>query len=64
MIYVISISDTKNIDTFRRKLNVALSGLAAGYGSALPSASAANDGKLFAVGAQLYQNQAGSWVAL
>ena len=64
MIYVISISDTKNIDTFRRKLNQALAGLAVGYGSSLPSATSANDGALFAVGSQLYQNQSGSWVAL
>lgn len=64
MIYVISISDTKNIETFRKKINVALAGLAAGYGSALPTASAGSDGHLFAVGSQLYQNQSGSWVAL
>jgi hypothetical protein len=64
MIYVISVADTKNIDTFRRKLNVALAGLSAGYGSALPSATAANDGRLFAVGSQLYQSRSGSWVAL
>jgi len=64
MIYVISISDTKNIDTFRRKLNQALAGLAVGYGSSLPSATLANDGVLFVLGNQLHQNQGGSWVAL
>ena len=64
MIYVISVADTKNIMTFRKKINEALAGLAAGYGSALPVASAGSDGHLFAVSSQLYQQQDGAWVAL
>ena len=64
MIYVIAIADTKNVQTFRKKINVALAGLSAGYGSALPTASAQSDGHLFAVSSQLYQQQNGAWVAL
>lgn len=64
MIYIISIADTKNIETFRKKLNVALAGLAVEYGSSLPSASSQPDGALFVEGNQLYQNQNNAWVAL
>jgi hypothetical protein len=61
---LLAISDTKNIDTFRRKINGALESVAAGYGSALPSAFPSDDGRLFYVGSQGYQNRNGTWVAL
>ena len=64
MVYVISVSDMKNAETLRKKLNLALAGLNAEYASALPSAATQPDGKLFAVSNQLYQNQNNTWVAL
>lgn len=60
----LAISDTKNIDTFRRKINQAVESVAAGYGSALPDPMEAEDGRLFYIGAQGYQNRNGAWVAL
>lgn len=61
---LLSISDTKNIDTFRKRINSALESVSAGYGSALPSALPVDDGKLFVVSGTIYQNQNGAWVAL
>lgn len=61
---LLALSDTKNIDTFRRKVNAAVESVAAGYGSALPSALADEDGRLFYIGSQGYQNRGGTWVAL
>ncbi len=60
----LSISDMKNEQNFRRRLNTLLSAYAPGYGSALPSAENSPDGRLFYVGSQGYQQRGGTWVAL
>lgn len=60
----ISIDDTKNIQTFRKKINANLPG----YTDALPPAEFQPDGKLTVVMGVLYQNQlvadVPTWVAL
>lgn len=61
----LSISDTKNIDTMRRKINRMVG--VAGYGD-LPDPEEAVDGALFVSGGTLYQNQlvadVPTWVAI
>jgi hypothetical protein len=64
---MIGIADTKNVDTFRRKINAAINEVAAGYGT-LPPAAESRDGALFVSGGTLYQNQLvadiPTWVAI
>ena len=59
---VISITDTKNIETFRKKINASLSG----YGDDLPDPALSEDGRIFVLtpGNDQYQLQDGVWVAL
>jgi hypothetical protein len=64
MILFVTISDTKNQETQRKKINSLLSMYAPGYGSALPAAADSPDGRLFYIGAQGYQNRSGAWVAI
>jgi len=58
----ISIDDTKNINTFRRRINQHLSG----YGDELPDPAQSRDGRIFVVmpAKTQYQLQDGVWVAL
>lgn len=60
----LSISDTKNADTQRRRINTLLGVYAPGYGSALPDPLDKPDGALFYIGSQGYQNRNGVWTAL
>jgi hypothetical protein len=64
MILFVTISDTKNQETQRKKINTLLSAYGPGYGSALPDVADSPDGRLFYIGAQGYQNRSGTWVAL
>lgn len=64
MTFFLSLGDTKNQDTQRKRLNRLYALYAPDYGSALPSASAYPSGKLFYVGSQGYQNRSNTWVAL
>jgi hypothetical protein len=64
MILFVTIADTKNQETQRKKINALLSAYAPGYGSALPDVADSPDGRLFYIGSQGYQNRSGSWVAL
>jgi hypothetical protein len=64
MILFLTISDTKNQETQRKKLNALLKAYAPGYGSALPDAEDSPDGRLFYIGSQGYQNRSGAWVAI
>lgn len=64
MSHLLTIADTKNQETQRKRINTLLALYAPGYGSALPSAALSPDGRLFYVGAQGYQNRSGAWVAL
>jgi hypothetical protein len=61
---MISIDDTKNIQTLRKKINVNLPG----YGAVLPDPDFQPDGRLYVVGGVIYQNQlvatVPTWVAL
>lgn len=63
-LFFLSINDTKNQETQRKRLNRLFEVYGPGYGSALPSASAYPSGKLFYVGSQGYQNRSNIWVAL
>ncbi len=58
----VSLSETKNIDTFRKAINRSLPS----YGDALPDADTTEDGRLFVLtpGNVIYQLQDGAWVAL
>jgi hypothetical protein len=62
--FFLTIADTKNQETQRKKLNTLLAIYGTGYGSSLPSATLSPEGRLFYVGSQGYQNRAGTWVAL
>lgn len=64
MILFLTIADTKNQETQRKRINALLAVYAAGYGSALPDAADSPDGRLFYIGSQGYQNRSGAWVAL
>lgn len=64
MILFLTISDTKNQETQRKRINALLATYGTGYGSALPSADLSPEGRLFYVGSQGYQNRSGAWVAL
>ncbi len=58
----VSISETKNIDLFRKSINRNFPT----YGDELPDADRTEDGRLFVLtpGQTLYQLQDGAWVAL
>jgi len=60
----LSINDTKNPQTQRKRINTLLQTYAPGFGSALPDPADSPEGRLFYIGAQGYQNRAGAWVAL
>ena len=64
MTLFLSINDTKNPQTQRKRINALLETYAPGYGSALPDADESPDGRLFYIGSQGYQNRSGTWVAL
>lgn len=64
MILFLAISDTKNQETQRKKINALLSVYGPGYGSTLPDVADSPDGRLFYIGSQGYQNRSGAWVAL
>ena len=64
MILFLTIADTKNQETQRKKINALFSVYGAGYGSALPDAADSPEGRLFYIGSQGYQNRSGAWVAL
>lgn len=64
MTFFLTIGETKNQETQRKKLNTLLATYGAGYGSSLPSAELSPEGRLFYVGSQGYQNRLGVWVAL
>ena len=64
MMLFLTISDTKNQETQRKRLNALFAAYSPGYGSALPSADLSPEGRLFYVGSQGYQNRSGAWVAL
>jgi hypothetical protein len=64
MILFLTISDTKNQETQRKKINALFSVYGPSYGSALPDAADSPEGRLFYIGSQGYQNRAGAWVAL
>lgn len=56
----VSISETKNIDTFRKSINRNLPG----YGATLPDPDKTEDGRIFVVSGVIYQFQNSAWVAL
>ncbi len=56
----VSVSDTKNIETFRKAINRSLPG----YGDTLPDADKTEDGRIFVVSGVIHQLQDGAWVAL
>lgn len=60
----LTIADTKNLDSQRRRINTLLASYAPSYGSALPDPLDKPDGALFYIGAQGYQLREGAWVAL
>jgi hypothetical protein len=60
----LAISDTKNPQIMRQKVNRLLELYAPGFGDALPDASLSPNGRLFYVGTQGYQNRNGLWVAI
>ncbi len=62
--FKLSIADTKNYDTQRRRINTLLSDYAPGYGDELPDVESKPDGALFYIGSQGYQLREGVWVAL
>jgi hypothetical protein len=64
MMLFLTISDTKNQETQRKRLNALFAVYSPGYGSALPDAADSPDGRLFYIGSQGYQNRSGAWVAL
>jgi len=64
MVLALRISDTKNQETQRKRINTLLADYAPSYGSALPDPALSPDGRLFYVGTQGYQNRSGAWVAL
>jgi len=64
MILFLTIADTKNQETQRKKINALFEAFAPGYGSALPDVADSPDGRLFYIGSQGYQNRSGAWVAL
>jgi hypothetical protein len=64
MILFLTIADTKNQETQRKKINALFSVYGPSYGSALPDAADSPEGRLFYIGSQGYQNRSGAWVAL
>ncbi len=60
----LTIADTKNQETQRKKINALFSVYGPSYGSALPDAADSPEGRLFYIGSQGYQNRSGAWVAL
>lgn len=64
MTLFLSINDTKNPQTQRKRINTLFEAYAPGYGSALPDAADSPEGRLFYIGSQGYQNRSGAWVAL
>lgn len=64
MILFLTIADTKNQETQRKRINALFSAYAPDYGSTLPDPLDKPDGALFYIGSQGYQNRSGAWVAL
>ncbi len=64
MSLLLTIADTKNQETQRKKINALFSVYGPSYGSALPDAADSPEGRLFYIGSQGYQNRSGAWVAL
>ncbi len=64
MMLFLTIADTKNQETQRKKINALFEAYVPGYGSALPDVADSPDGRLFYIGSQGYQNRSGAWVAL
>jgi len=64
MALFLTIADTKNQETQRKRINALLALYGPSYGSTLPDAADSPDGRLFYIGAQGYQNRSGAWVAL
>lgn len=62
--FQLALSDTKNPDTQRKRINRLLALYGPSYGSALPDPLDKPDGALFYIGAQGYQLREGAWVAL
>lgn len=60
----LSISDLKNPDLMRRRLNTLLALYAPGYGPTLPDVDDVPDGKIFYEGGIGYQKRDGAWEAL
>ncbi len=60
----LTIADTKNQETQRKKINALFSVYGPSYGSALPDAADSPEGRLFYIGSPGYQNRSGAWVAL
>jgi len=64
VILFLTIADTKNQETQRKKINALFEAYVPGYGSTLPDVADSPDGRLFYIGSQGYQNRSGTWVAL
>lgn len=64
MPYALTIADTKNQETQRKRINALLALYAPGYGPTLPDVDDVPDGKIFNEGGILYQKQNGAWVSL
>lgn len=62
--FQLSISDTKNTETQRKRINTLLRLHAPGYGDTLPDPEETPDGALFYIGSQGYQLREGVWTAL
>lgn len=60
----LSIADTKNQETQRRRINRLFKIYSPGYGSALPSVDDQPDGRIFYASGVGYQLRSGAWVAL
>lgn len=64
MMLKLTISDTKNQDTQRRRINALLAAYSTGYGDELPDVDSVPDGKVFYASGVGYQSRNGGWVAL
>lgn len=64
MPHALTIADTKNQETQRKRINALLALYAPGYGPALPDVDDVPDGKIFYESGIGYQKQNGVWVNL
>ena len=64
MTFALTINDTKNPETQRKRINRLLALYGPSYGSTLPAVADSPDGRLFYIGSQGYQARDGAWVSL